>query len=295
MKFPTEIENFHRKSITSFNKELSNISVEYKSVNHQENTHFTIYIYPAGVGFEDRLYDEYVLSLQAIANVANKEIKARQGPFYYTNNGYSFVGIRARTGNLKNTVQSMLIIFECGEYFLKYRIDTDQQNNDNLDSLSNQLFEIFNPSDIVNKYPLIPSSNIIVAPAAFKDSLTLYSVLAGAYSLSGWALENIDSLERCSGFPGMYLDGRTETFLEMTESWVDNSKGFKRYPNDYFESLVKIVEKGYLEEFLMDEYSMLLLSSDSINFEFENYFKWKEEILPHFNLIQRYFIINYDK
>jgi hypothetical protein len=295
VEFPVKIGVFDRASITVFDKEETNIAVDYRSNDNQDQTHFTIYIYPAGVGTDERLHNEFFKVLKAITISEHKGIDARQSAFHYTHDGYSFVGITAKINGLKNAVYSKLTLFECGQYFLKFRMSTNLKRSENLDSLQESLLEKFNPSLIVKKCPLIPLANVHVAPGAFQDSLSLYSILGAAKEEYTWAVEHVDSLERCSGFPGLYLDGQVATFSEMVKCWKENPKGFKRYPNNYLESLEKIVDKGFLKEFIMDEFSMLLYLPREEKFNFDDYYKWKKKTLPQFNLKSRFFVISYDK
>ncbi len=53
--------------------------------------------------------------------------------------------------------------------------------------------------------------------AAFVDSLMLGSAMGSAFKKNEWVMDNVDSLERASGFPGLYLEMHIASLKEFTE------------------------------------------------------------------------------
>ncbi len=288
--FPAELEGYHRVGITSHSKDRTNVSVEYEG---NDGSHFTIFVYPVKTEYSDRLVSEYNYSSQAIAIVEERDFDAKQESFLFISDDYSIPGIKLYTDNLSEKSRSTLVLFECGQYFLKYRIESEKSDELVQNLIITKLSEWFNPAQIIESAPLLPKANVQIDPIAFADTLVLYTAMSGAFKHVNWAVEKIDSLNRCAGFPGIYLEGQVSAYREMATSWRENPKNFKININPFWDSLVEIDENGFLDEFLMLEYNMLLLPADSSEFDFEAFIEWKDQEKPTFALQQRYFYPNY--
>jgi hypothetical protein len=117
--------------------------------------------------------------------------------------------------------------------------------------------------------------------------------MAGALKKLAWILENVDSLERCSGLPGLYLEEHTVSIIEMIKWWDAEKSGKKLSTHTYFKTFKKIIDSGYLDEFVMDEYSMLLITPKNLKLDFEDYNEWKVTNLEDFNLNRIYYFVEY--
>lgn len=290
--FPKSINDLVRTEIISFDKNKTNIGVSYKTTNGS----VTIYIYPAGIADADRLKSEFYSSLKSIATISGKEIEASQSPFEYSKKRYALIGLNAEIGKNNLSEKSILTLFECGKWFLKIRITSNQSELSELYALRDTIIAHFSPVDIVQRYPLKQKVNILFAPAILNDSLMMYSVMMGAFKHSSWVLQNVDSLQRCSGFPGLYLTEYTESLLAMVEGSKNRTR-FKgpRDPDfdEFIQSLSKIIENGYLNEFVMDEYNMLLITPENLTLNLDGYRRWAGANIKHGILDTRYYIIEY--
>lgn len=294
LTFPENISDFKRKEITSFDEKNENIGVTYDLYDKNIFSEFTIYIYPAGAATESRLTQQYFASLQSIANVASKEVDAIQEVLPYQKDGYRVNGLFAKIDDGKN--KTSLTLFECGKWFLKYRITTNSSKADYMELLRDSLLKSFNPVDIVKKHPVKPAATIYIAPAAMQDSLLVTTVMGNPLNRLKWINENVDSLERCSGFPNLYLESHSLPMKEMINWYEENKIKYPRksWDNKYILSIKKIIESGFLNEFLMDQYSMLLITpKEDMKFRFEDYYKWKEKNLSDFNFDAKYFVLEY--
>ena len=294
LDFPENINDYKRGEITSFDEKDENIGVTYDLDNTNLFGEFTIYIYPAGTATESRLTQQYFASLQSIANVANKEIGAIQEILPYQKDGYRVNGLFAKIDDGKK--KTSLTLFECGKWFLKYRITTNSSKTDYMELLRDSLLKRFNPVDIVKKYPVKPEATIYIAPAAMQDSLLVTTIMGNPLNRLKWINENVDSLERCSGFPNLYLESHSIPMKEMINWYEENKTKYPRksWDNKYILSIKKIIESGFLNEFLMDQHSMLLITpKEDMEFRFEDYYKWKEKNLSDFNFNAKYFALEY--
>lgn len=292
MVFPKIIAEFNRTNITSFDESTTNIGVSYET----KNANITLYIYPAEVAHADRLMQEFYKSLQSIATVSGKEVEATQYPFEYSHKGYTFVGLGAEIGKNDISKKSLLTVFECGKWFLKYRITSNQSDFSALKLLRDTLIKYFSPVDIVQRYPLKQKADIIFAPAILKDSLMMYSVMKSAFKHSAWVLHNVDSLQRCSGFPGLYLGEYTASLQAMVEGYKNRNKfGGPRDTHfiEYIATLSRIIDNGYLNEFVMDQHNMLLITPKDLNLNVDGYRKWAKDNVKSDILEGQLYIIEY--
>lgn len=293
LTFPEHIFNFNREDITSFDEKTENVGVTYSSTDNNSTSNLTIYIYPAGSPTESRLTQQYFASLQSIANIHNNGIDITQSIIPYKKNNYAVQGLYAEINDKE--VKTSLTLFECGKWFLKYRISTNSKDENYMDTLRTKLLENFCPTEIVKIAPVEPRTIIHLAPAALKDSLFVSSILENIKSRLKWINNNVDTLERCSGFPNLYLESHSGPMKDMVMWYEENKEKYQResWDNEYILSTKKIIDNGFLNEFLMDEYSMLLITPDNIHFQFEEYYKWKKKNLPGFNLKDIYFVLEY--
>jgi hypothetical protein len=290
--FPVKIRQFTRTEITSFNESNTNIGATYESTLGGVNSTVAVCVYPAGKAYQDRLLNEYTESLSSIATLAGKEVLATQHPLRYSKDGYRVIGLTAHiTGTLNPT---LLTLFECGKWFLKMRVTSVTMGVGILDSLQSEFLESFRPTDIVRRDPLRQEGKVLMAPAAFQDSVLLHASLLGAFKTMSWARNNVDTLERCAGFPGLYLAGHTEPILEMIKDWEKSRKERSRSTDEYFTSLKEIRDAGFINEFVMAQYKMILVASDTLHLDFQRYEEWKQTHRPGTTLDTKYFMVGYE-
>lgn len=139
---------------------------------------------------------------------------------------------------------------------------------------------------------LNPKADINFAKAAFVDSLMLGSAMGSAFKKLEWVMDNVDSLERASGFPGLYLEMHIASLKEFTEfekKHPDFSKA--KRTEQYLTELNSIIDNGFLEEFIMEQYDMIMIVPDNLEFDFEGFDKWKKENPINIDLNERFYVI----
>lgn len=271
--FPEKFETYSRQSMYFFNKENSNIGVVYENQNNSKITTISIYVYPAGnEGSESRLRHEYLKSIQEITNSLNKSYLANQFPVRYEGE-YISNGFKA-ISNKTQTEHNNLTLYECGTWFLKIRLTTNGLDSTQIAQIESKILEKYNPSDLTKLKPLITKSNIYFAKPAFADSLMLGSVMGSALKKIEWANKNLKENEKASGFPDIYLDMQIESFKELL--MFKNKNNFKRKSEateKYLEQVALIVNSGFLPEFIMKQFDMILIVPEKQIFNFEGYEK----------------------
>jgi hypothetical protein len=290
--FPLRIDNLLRKNIYAFNRKKTNIGVSYEDI--ESHTLASIYIYPANAGTEDRLRIEYLKSLQSIASVSDDGVFATQYYVSYSDSAYKINGFKSEIEN--NEDYSSLVVYECGCWFFKIRITSEELDSLTCNQIESRLLNFFKPTKLVQISHLNPKSSIYVAKNALIDSLMLNSVLSAAFAKSKWALDNVDSLERASGFPGLYLDLHIESinaFVNYEKEHPDLNKTERTA--DYLSELNSIIDNDFLEEFLMDQYDMIMIVPDNLEFDFEAYESWKLQNPLTINLNKMLYVIIYNK
>jgi len=288
VSFPKAFDSYKRISIYSFDNYQTNIGVTYRS---EDGLSITVYIYPAYEGTEDRLSSQFLLCLNQITDVDILKVRSNQEIVSYSNNGYKINGLSAKVG-----VVSFLSVYECGVWFFKIRISTGNRGSwGSIKHAEQDMLKQFDPTGLVRAAPLKPLTRITIARAALKDSLMLGCQLNSAISKSKWALDHVDSLERVSGFPGLYFDLQVEG-LKKTLEFAREHPSMPRSAStdEYLAELNLINNSGYLKEFIRDQLIVRLIGEEDTEANFEAFTKWKKKHPLKINLNKMYYLMYYD-
>ncbi|MCG8579318.1 MAG: hypothetical protein MI866_05350 [Bacteroidales bacterium] len=289
--FPLTINQLNRSEIYAFDKKRDNVGITYKT--NDLKTTISIYLYPAGAGTEDRLRNEYIKSMQSVANISENGINAVQHAVSFKRGNYKLNGFKA---NIKTSdKESSLCVYECGEWFLKIRLSSEVLDSTGINQIEKEFLNLYKPTRLVKQSKLQPKASVYFAKTAFVDSLMLGSAMGSAYKKIDWAFENVDSLERASGFPGLYLDLHISSLKEFTAFQ-------KKHPNmsattqtkEYLAELNSIIDKGFLEEFIMEQFDMVMIVPKDLELDLEGFNKWKNENPIKINLNKRFYIISFE-
>jgi hypothetical protein len=190
-------------------------------------------------------------------------------------------------------IEDRLILFECGTWFLKIRITSNEFNSVQIDSIENKFLEIFNPTTLTETKPLNLKSDLAVAPAIGKDKIMLDAVLKSAFKKLEWANSNVSEKERVSGFPDLYLNMHIEAFKEFADFEKENEHLTNEPNGKYITEINKILKSGYLPEFIMQQYKMVTIVPENLKLDFDGYSKWAAENKISIDLNNRYYLITY--
>ncbi|REG98149.1 hypothetical protein [Flavobacterium aquicola] len=292
--FPEQFENYNRTDIYSFDKKDKNIGVTYELETNDKKTTISIYLYPTEEASEGRLKNEYFNSMQSIANFSKNGINATQKLIRKVGEKYICNGIKAEMKNDKNEL-THLSLFECGTWFYKIRLTTNELDSIQAENIEKKIIEKFDPTRLSGIKKLNTKANVYFSKNAFCDSIMLGSTMGSAFKKINWALENVKENERASGFPDLYIDMHIESIKELLK-FQDKYKYKKTQTTiEYLDELKSIVESGFINEFLMEQYDMLLIIPDERKFNFDAYKKWKENKKLAIDLNKRYYVISYKK
>ena len=286
-KFPENIGVYQRQDIYSFDQKEENIGSTYKS----NQTTLSIYLYPAGDGSEGRLRNEYLQAVQEMQTVSKNDLYFVQKYKCFIKDGYKINGFSAIYTNEPN---SKLTLFECGQWFFKIRITTSSLDTAQISVLEKEVLETFQPTLLVKYFPLNSKASIYFAKAAFRDSLMLKSTMSSAFRKLSWAIENVDTLERAAGFPDLYLGLHTESLLELVKFSNGKDWGRKKSTLTYLEEINQIIKAGFLAEFVMEQFSMILIVPNATKLDFAGFKNWKRTNQTKINLNERFYVVSYN-
>lgn len=291
-EFPQTLENgFELTEVYAFDKKKQNIGVTYKKKTEPTGK-LNIYIYPAGDGTEDRLGSEYITSMQSVANLKDNGLWATQYPVKFEGKNYDCNGFKADFKS-DNQETSNLSVYECGTWFFKIRLTTKEKDSIQISKLENKIIETFDPSHLIAQNKLNPKADIYFAKVAFQDSILLGSAMGSAYKKLEWVMDNVPERERASGFPGHYLEMQLASFNEFVA--FDKKYDYKKtdYTQNYLNQVNSLIDSGYLDEFIMKEFSMVMIIPEKHEFDFDGYEKWRQKNEIEINLNELFYVISF--
>jgi len=291
-EFPQTFENgFGLTEVYAFDKKKQNIGVTYEKKTEPTGK-LNIYIYPAGDGTEDRLRTEYLNSMQSVANLTDNGLGATQYPVKFNGKKYDCNGFKAdfKSNNKEN---SNLSVYECGAWFLKLRLTTNEKDSVQISRLEKKALETIDPSRLTEQNKLNPKADIHFAKIAFQDSILLGSAMGSAYKKLEWVMDNVPERERISGFPGHYLEMQLASFNEFVA--FDKKYNYRKseFTQNYLKQINSLIDSGYLDEFIMKEFSMVMIIPESHVFDFDGYEKWREKNEIEIDLNELFYVISF--
>lgn len=288
--FPKVFQNgFELKDVYAFDKKKKNVAVTYEKKT-EPTAKFTVYIYPADDGTEDRLRREYLTSMQSVANLTDKGLGSTQYPVKYTGDKFYCNGFKAEFKSEKHE-NSSLSVYECGTWFFKLRLTTKEKDSVQIKKLERTILEKFDPSHLTEQKPLNEKADVYFAKAAFQDSTLLGSAMGSAYKKIEWAMDNLPVKERASGFPGHYLEMQMASLKEFVAFDRKYNYGKSEYTQKYLNELNVLIDSGYLDEFIMEQFSMVMIVPKEQEFDIDGFEDWKAKSELTIDLNQLFYVI----
>jgi len=288
--------DYQRESVHSFDKKNQNIGVSYEKNQNGEKTVFSIYVYPAFDAYEGRLRQEYQRSLYSAFWAMKKEgMHARQ--YYVRHEGEKYIcnGFEAIFTTDNNDL-SQLTLFESGTWFLKIRITSNQRDTTLLSDIKTQILQVFDPTVLADLTPLNEKISVYMAKAAFRDSVLLGSAMGSAFRKIDWVMDNVNEKERATGMPDLYLDfhiAGLKAFMEFQHrpDYVNSKKS--AFTENYLRQLQLISDADFINEFVMEQYGMILIIPDNIPDKYDEYLIWKSQNNITIKLNDDFYIISF--
>lgn len=275
--FPVSVEGFQRKKLSTFDKQKNDVDASYElDCPGKGKTKVTVYVYPDSMATNNRFRDNFLDAVLAISYNAGQVLQDKYTYCPYMAEGYKINGFRAsfipHMG--KN---NWLELYECGKWFLKIRMTTDCLDSAEATALNRKFVETFNPIKLLQSSPLKLTPHTAISKAAFFDSLFLACTIGRSLKELIWVKDNVDSLERTAGFPGLYLDmyiAGIEGFVHFADTNTTMTVGGST--KEFLDIYRSLKENNILAEFIMEENSGVMIVPENRVFNFAAYNEWKK-------------------
>ena len=285
--------DFQRESVYSFDKKNQNVGVSYGKKQNGERTLFSLYLYPAGDGSEGRLRKEYLNSMQSVVATRKKGLHATQNAVQHKGEKYICNGFEAIFTTEKNEL-SQLTIFESGTWFYKIRITSSQNDTTLLANLKTQILQVFDPTVLADLTLLNEKVSVYYNKTAFRDSVLLGSAMGSAFGKIDWIMENVDERERATGFPDLYLNFHIAGLKAFMEFQYRFDYGKSDFTKNYLKELQLIADADFLNEFVMEQYGMILIIPENTTAKYDEYLKWKSQNNITINLNELFYVLSFE-
>ncbi|MEA4935128.1 MAG: hypothetical protein VB102_00655 [Paludibacter sp.] len=287
--FPEQLDVYPRIDIYAFDARKTDIGVVYKDKSNE--TEIVVYVYPAGEGYEGRLRTEYQKSLQSVALVsfgvhASQHAVRHQGEKYICN------GFMAVMRDANSTYNS-LTVYECGEWFLKVRVTSTRLDSARVVALEQKIYTQFDPTKLTEVSPLDVKAQGSFSKAAYRDSVLLGSAMLAAKEKINWASVHVAENERASGFPDLYLDMHVAALRAFMQFQYIGKFTMTNPTRKYLDDLQLISDAGFLSEFVMDQFEMILILPEKALANYEAYLDWKQNQKITVDLNQMLYVVSY--
>ena len=159
--------------------------------------------------------------------------------------------------------------------------------------LEQKIYDQFDPTKLTESNPLNEKVDLYLSKTAFRDSILLGSALGSAYAKINWASENVKDNESVSGFPDLYLNLHVESlkaFMEFQHRFNYTKTDFTK---QYLKELQLISDAGYLAEFVMDQFGMILIIPKDMPLKCDEYEKWKQQNKITIDLNKTFYVISH--
>ena len=219
-------------------------------------------------------------------------IHATQYPIRREGEKYVCSGFEAVTKQEKYKYNS-LTLYECGQWFLKVRITTTELDSTQVALLEQKIYSQYDPTKLTELNPLNPLADVYFSKTAFRDSVLLGSAMGSAYEKIQWALKNVRESERASGFPDLYLNLQVESLKAFMEFQHRFNYKKSEFTTQYLNELQLISDAGFLVEFIIEQFDMILIIPDNTPVRYEAYKTWKQNNKISIDLNEVFYVVSY--
>ena len=162
-----------------------------------------------------------------------------------------------------------------------------------MSGLETEIIKTFDPSRLTALNPLKVKADIYFAKSTASDSTLLGSAMGSALQKVEWAAENIDENERASGFPDLYLYMHIASLMEFVKFDRDHNLSKTESTQKYLDELNLLIDSGFIAEFIMDQFGMVMIVPENVVFDFEGYREWEQANALTLDLHKRFYVIAY--
>lgn len=277
--FPKEWNGFKRDRLVSYDVNDYNVGATYYFKANKKVTNISIYIYPADVSNEN-LRDQF-LSFKTVANrnatnhpeISPEFVKLKSEKIIV--NGlksyfdYNLIVPDFMKGQKEQKNKSLFSVYDCGKWNVKFRISIEDGDVDRIKQLENALIAYFEPVKIAEKNQIESGKDakILISKTAQRDSLMLKSTIEEAETKKEWLNTNKSTAELSAGFSDFEIESsisaiqhKLKFYNENKDKIIGNKETIK-----YFENLQKIIDNGFLKDFIYSQTFGVVIYPDGEN------------------------------
>lgn len=274
--YPMKLDGFYRESITKFNDDETNIGVSYRILSMKEDIKLTIYSYHYGNPIEDRLLISYYHAKRSVLS-NNPQIKLEsQRLVDFARDSVSY-GVEAVFQHRfeKNGEHSILQIYECGEWIIKYRVTSARNTNYDYNFLFNHLNGHFTCCELAENFKNEIELAIVVDPKVEEiHDIYAYTSIASSKKLLSILINNNPASSISHGIQTFSLKQNLLVYQEIVDKWNDYVTEFEFQPteNDPMQRFIdKVYHKGYLEEYIINKFDGLVVRDTVVDIDMKKY------------------------
>lgn len=290
VEFPERTGQYRRVSLTAYNNERTDVGASYEWWSSTGQVLITVYVYPAGDGSEGSLRGAYWSAVNDMKSTVGEVYPVFQNHRAFSTDGFKINGF---SGTIVRSPFSRVTVFECGQWFFKMRTTAALPDSADVTVLEAHMLDTFQPTRMVKGFPLNLRGQVTVAEGALRDSVMLKCTLASAFKKLSWAKQNVDSVERLSGFPDLYLGLHVESFKTFVELANQSTEKRKSGTKKYASELSLLLESGYIEEFIVEQFDGVIIVPKETVLDAEGYQLWRRKHKIKINLVERYYLVGY--
>lgn len=290
--FPAYFGEYKRSKIVGEDTS-DQINVMYRVQPKVKKPSFIITISRSEEALEGRLRNEYRNDIQKVAEVEKlplplPEIVREVGGTYTC---YGVIG----TFVLKDSTLTQLRVYECGTWMMKVLFSTSFTNPKELETFANSVIRKFDPTRLTEINPLNTNASISFDRELLVDTVFTSPMVASGLSKVEWARKNVWPREKASGFPDLYFSMHLHAIDTYLAEAAKKNLTYSATASAYYKDLKTIKEAGFLPEFIMDQFSGIVIVSPAIRLNFDAYYKWLETKKLTVNLNKPWYNIVYRK
>lgn len=290
--FPIYMGEYKRSKVLG-ESNSDQINVMYRLPSKAKKPSFIITISRSEDAVEGRLRNEYRNDIQKVAEVEKLPLPLPT-VLREVGNKYTCYGV-AGTFTLADSTLTQLRVYECGTWMMKILFSTLYTKQNQLEAFADSIVRRLDPTRLTSLTPLNTNASISFERELLIDTVFTPAMIAAGMSKVEWAQKNVWPREKASGFPDLYFNMHVHAIDTYLEEAAKKNLTSSATAAAYYKDLKAIKEAGFMSEFIMDQFSGIVIISPAIRLDFNRYYKWLETQKLTVNLNKPWYNIVYRK
>jgi len=266
IELPAKVALLERKLIREFDGDPGNVAAYYSSREGVDPLQLNVYLAPAGQAFAGRLKQQFTQRLAALRR-GNERTSLRETRVLRAPGGTGrAVGYEAafQAGTGENRSRVVLRVFQCGQWFLRFQMSTQEKNRLLLDESIAAMHGAVSCEEIADHDPAGDVLEVSIEPGV-ADRVEWRAYAEGQVD---WLRSNVSSPRLQLGIP----DHELGLFVA---AWNRALDAHAAHADPLFDALARARRAGYLEEYLWTEHLPFL--TPPIELDLEGFRAWRTD------------------